>query len=267
MPSPLRWKGQGSSVLRRLNEYANAAWDRVAWLIVSWMGSENLTFPIAYVETAKAEHPATSFISEIRQVTCFYAVIIRSLSAVSEAPMSRELGLRRCGGTSDTATWRKPPPAGDYGICIWMSRSWSFASLPLRSECLDFSSGSQRERAGGGAWESLNRTTILRSDKCETQNRCARRSTSEIRAWRCGFKRRTGWDGAGIGEGVARRRDARQPAWFRRRADSSIVSERGVRPASGCLRWADRIAGAIGSIAEEVLLAVGWRGSQSCGCA
>jgi len=42
------------------------------------MGSENLTFPIAYVETAKAEHPATSFISEIRQVTCFYAVIIRS---------------------------------------------------------------------------------------------------------------------------------------------------------------------------------------------
>jgi hypothetical protein len=27
----------------------------------------------------------------------------------------------------------------DYGICIWMRRSWSFASVPLRSVRLGFS--------------------------------------------------------------------------------------------------------------------------------
>jgi hypothetical protein len=69
-----------------------------------------------------------------------------------------------------------------------MSRCWSFVSLPLRSERLGFSSGSQREWAWGGASESLNRTSILHSDKCEIHNQCARRSTS----WRCGFMRRIG---------------------------------------------------------------------------
>src|SRR5208283_991088 len=64
----------------------------------------------------------------------------------------------------------------------------------------------------GGASESLNRTTILHSDKCETQNQCARRSTSEIRGWRCGFMRRIGCDEAEIGGEVARRRGARRAA-------------------------------------------------------
>jgi hypothetical protein len=48
-----------------------------------------------------------------------------------------------------------PPP---------ISASW-FASLPLRSGRSGFTSGSQREGSWGGEWESLNRTTILRSDK------------------------------------------------------------------------------------------------------
>jgi len=80
----------------------------------------------------------------------------------------------------------------DYGICIWMGGLDRLPSLPLRSEGLGFRSGSQRERTWGSASESLNRTTIVRFDKCETQNQCARRSTSEIRGWKCGFKRRTG---------------------------------------------------------------------------
>ncbi len=86
----------------------------------------------------------------------------------------------------------KEAAPGDYGICIWMSRSRSFASLQLRSERLGFSSESRRECAGGGASGSLNRTTILHFDKCETQNQCAHRSTREIRDWKCGFMRRTG---------------------------------------------------------------------------
>jgi hypothetical protein len=86
----------------------------------------------------------------------------------------------------------KEAAPGDYGICIWMSRSCSFASLPLLSERLGFTSRSQREWSWGGASESPERTTILHSEECETQNQCARRSTSEIRGWKCGFKRRTG---------------------------------------------------------------------------
>lgn len=39
-----------------------------------------------------------------------------------------------------------------------MRGAWSFASVPLRSECLGFSSGSQREWSWRGATESLNRT-------------------------------------------------------------------------------------------------------------
>jgi len=46
----------------------------------------------------------------------------------------------------------------------------------------------------GAASESLDRSTILHSDKCETENRCACRCTSEIRRWSCGFMRRTGYD-------------------------------------------------------------------------
>jgi hypothetical protein len=71
----------------------------------------------------------------------------------------------------------------------------------------------------GGASESLEHTTILRSEKCETQRQGARRSTREIRGWGCGFMRRIGSDEAEIGAGVAARRGARQSAWFRRKAD------------------------------------------------
>src|SRR5882762_1522730 len=92
--------------------------------------------------------------------------LARSPRAVSEAPPSEELGFETlCRGASDTAT-----APGDYGICIWMSGSCSFASVPLRSECLGFSSGSQREWSWGGALERLERTTILHSEERETQN-------------------------------------------------------------------------------------------------
>jgi hypothetical protein len=86
----------------------------------------------------------------------------------------------------------KEAAPGDYGICIWMSRSRSFASVPLRSERLGFSSGWQRELVWGGASESLDRSSILHSDKCETEDQCACRCTSEIRRWSCGFMQRTG---------------------------------------------------------------------------
>jgi hypothetical protein len=46
-----------------------------------------------------------------------------SLSAVSEAPMSRELGLRRLWGHFRYSDLKEAAPEGDYGICIWMSRS------------------------------------------------------------------------------------------------------------------------------------------------
>ncbi len=68
----------------------------------------------------------------------------------------------------------KEAAPGAYGICIWMSRSWSFASVPLRSECLGFSSGWRREGSWGGASESPERITILHSEERETQNQCAR---------------------------------------------------------------------------------------------
>ena len=66
----------------------------------------------------------------------------RSLSAVSEAPTSEELGVETlCRGRFRYSDLKEAAPR-DYGICIWMSRFWSFASLPLRSERLGFSSGS-----------------------------------------------------------------------------------------------------------------------------
>jgi hypothetical protein len=68
---------------------------------------------------------------------------------------------------------------------------------------------------------------------------------------------RTGWDEAEIGGGVSQRRGARQPARFRRRADSSMVSGWGAWSARWRLLLADRVAGAIGNRAEGVLLAAG----------
>jgi len=112
--------------------------------------------------------------------------------------MSEGLGVETlCRGRFRYSDLKEAAP-GDYGICIWMRRSLSFASVPLLSECLGSSSGWQREWAWGGASETLERTTKLRSDQCETQNQCARRSTSEIRGWRCGFMLRTGGDSAEI---------------------------------------------------------------------
>jgi hypothetical protein len=91
----------------------------------------------------------------------------------------------------------KEAAPGDYGICIWMRRSLSFASVPLLSECLGFSSGSQREWAWGGASETLERTTKLRSDQRETQNRCGAEARARFEAgW--GFMLRTGGDSAEI---------------------------------------------------------------------
>jgi hypothetical protein len=110
----------------------------------------------------------------------------RSLSAVSEAPTSRELGVE--------ALWRALQIQRLEG-----SRPWGLWDLYLDERVLmvcefavaigrsGFTSGLQREGSWGGEWESLNRTTIVRSDKCETQNQCARRSRSEIRGWGCGF--------------------------------------------------------------------------------
>jgi len=94
------------------------------------------------------------------------------------------------------------------------------------------------ERRGvGGAWESMNRTTVLHSDKGGTQHQCARRNTSEMRGWRCGFMRRTGWDEAGIGKGVARRRSARQLAWFRRKGKLPRRVNGQCGPGGGACCW------------------------------
>src|ERR1700728_2244520 len=67
--------------------------------------------------------------------------------------------------------------------------------------------------------------------------------------------RRLGSDEAEIGVGVARRRGARQPAWYRRRADSSMLSEWGAYSAKRHILSADRMAGATGNKGEGVLLA------------
>src|ERR1035437_8182985 len=55
--------------------------------------------------------------------------------------------------------------------------------------------------------------------------------------------RRTGGDEAGIGGRVARRRGARQPAWFRRKADIATASE-WAAPERRCRLLADGIGGA-----------------------
>src|SRR5271163_408576 len=124
--------------------------------------------------------------------------------------------------------------------------------MPLLSERLGFSSESQREWAWGGASERLERHTILHSEECETQNQCARRSTSEIRGWRCGFMRRTGCDEAEIGGGVARRRGVRQPAWFRGKGDIATGGE-WVARTGWRLLLVHRMAGATANKAEGVL--------------
>ena len=79
----------------------------------------------------------------------------------------------------------------DYGIYIPMSRPLSFARSRLLSVCFRFSCWGQREWSWGGTSESLERTTVQHSEEWETENQCARRSTSKIRGWRCGFMRQT----------------------------------------------------------------------------
>jgi hypothetical protein len=69
----------------------------------------------------------------------------RSLSAVSEAPPSEELGVETLWtGASDTAARRKPP-LGDYGICFSRRRSLSFAVWVLLSVRFRFGCWWQRE--------------------------------------------------------------------------------------------------------------------------
>ena len=86
----------------------------------------------------------------------------------------------------------KEAAPGDYGICIPMSRSLSFARWRWLSVRFRFSCWWQREWSGGDTSESLERATIQHSEEWETENQCARRSTSKIRGWRCGFMRHTG---------------------------------------------------------------------------
>ncbi len=86
----------------------------------------------------------------------------------------------------------KEAAAGDYGICFSMGRSLSFARWRLLSMCFRFSCSWQREWSCAGMSEGPERTTILHSEEYETENQCARRSTSEIRRWSCGFMLRTG---------------------------------------------------------------------------
>ena len=80
----------------------------------------------------------------------------------------------------------------DYGICIPMSRPLLFARWRFLPVCFRFSCWWQREWSWGGTSESLERTTVQHSEEWETENQCARRSTSKIRGWRCGFMRQTG---------------------------------------------------------------------------
>ena len=80
----------------------------------------------------------------------------------------------------------------DYGIYIPMSRSMSFARWCLLLVRFRFSCWWQRKWSWAGTSESLERTTIPHSEEWETEDQCARRSTSEIRGWRRGFMRRTG---------------------------------------------------------------------------
>jgi hypothetical protein len=48
---------------------------------------------------------------------------MRSLSAVSEAPTSEELGVETLWRGRFRYSDLKEAAPGDYGICIWMSRS------------------------------------------------------------------------------------------------------------------------------------------------
>jgi len=68
---------------------------------------------------------------------------------------------------------------------------------------------------------------------------------------------RTGCDEVEIGGGVARRRGARQLAWFRRKADIATAREWAAAPARQLQPLDDRMTEATANKAEEVLLAAG----------
>ena len=108
----------------------------------------------------------------------------------------------------------------------------------------------------GGASESLDRSTILHSDKYETKNQCACRSTREIRGRGYGFMQ-CARGKAGIGGGVVRRKGVRQLAWFRRKADIATAREWAAPPARQLQPLDDRMIEATANKAEEVLLAAG----------
>ena len=147
-----------------------------------------------------------------------------------------------------------------------MRRSLSFARWRLLSVCFRFSCWWQREWSCAGMSESLKRTTILHLRNARQRTVCVPKHErdSRLEMWIHAAHR---LDEAESGGGVARRRGARRPAWFRRRADSSRVSERRAWSAKRRILLADRMAGATGNKVEGVRLAAGWRGSRSGGCA
>ena len=115
-----------------------------------------------------------------------------SPSAVSEAPPSEELGVRRCVGALQIQRLEGSRPGGLWDLYLdepVVDRLRDGACC----RCAWVSVAGGRENGRGAARRRVwSRTTVLHSDECETENQCARRSTSEIRGWRCGFMRRTG---------------------------------------------------------------------------
>ena len=127
-----------------------------------------------------------------KPVTARKRFVMISLSAVSEAPPSEELGVETlCRGRLRYSDLKEAAP-GDYGICIPMSRWLSFAGWGLLSVRFGSSCWWQREWSWAGTSESLEGTTIQHSEEWETEKQCTRRSTSKIRGWRGGFMRRIG---------------------------------------------------------------------------
>jgi hypothetical protein len=87
--------------------------------------------------------------------------------------------------------------------------------------------GLEASDSGVGRW--LERPAAEEFLPVETRDLRARRSTCKGRGWEEWFMQRTGLVGVVSVAGVARGRAVRRRAWFRRRPDSSRVSESGWR--------------------------------------
>ena len=106
-------------------------------------------------------------------------------------PRARSWELRRCVGALQIQRLEGSRPEGLWDLFL-DEAIVVVCEVALLSVCFRFSCWWQREWSCVGMLESPERTTILDSEECETENQCARRSASEIRGWRCGFMRRTG---------------------------------------------------------------------------